>query len=490
MSAAPSIDLPLATAEAWRALGAHRLRSALTMLGIVIGIAAVVLMLALGEAMQRFVALQMLELGGDQLIVLPAEEPAAAEAGPAAARGAAAAASTRRVLTLADAQALEALPAVRAAAPLRHLLLEVVHAGGGAPATVVASSERLFRVGRWPLAAGSVFSHHDVATAQRVLVIGEQVAATRFAGREAVGQTLRVAGLPFTVIGVLRGSGRALDGTDLGQVLIAPHTALPALPGPRPGAVQAIRVAARGPAARARVEVAQALRERAVAAVSAAPIAGAAPTAGADAASPATAAAASGTFASAAAASGTAASGSAASGNAASAAATSAAATSAAGAAPSAAAAPPAPDDFRIVDLAQVAEASTGLADALATGLGVLAGVSLLVGGVGIMNIMLAGVSERLREIGIRLAIGATPAQVRTQFLAEAVLISLLGGAGGLALAAAAASAIGALGWAVVELTPLHAAAAVAFASAVGIVFGWWPAHRASRLPPVQCLRQ
>ena len=396
--------------EAFRSLGANRLRTALTMLGIVIGIASVVLMLGIGDAVRAFIDKELSVLGSNQLIVQPGEP----REGGARRRNVVEAIT----LTIDDADAIHQLPSVRAAAPTLQGQFQVLYGDDNSQSTVLGVTPAMFRVRNWVMDQGVAFSDNDVRSANRVIVIGAQIAQTQYNRRDPLGQVLRVGGRPFTVIGVLAGSGRTLDGSDLGELMVVPITAIP-VSMPRPRTVHYINVQAVSELRlkEAESDVAELLRDRHRI-----------------------------------------------TGN--------------------------APDDFRITNLASIAQTGANIAAGLAIGLGVVGAVSLLVGGIGIMNIMLVTVSERVREIGIRVAIGAKPRHVLLQFLAEAVVMCVLGGLVGVALAAAGVWGVNQSGRFTMVLSWTHVATAVAFATGVGLFFGFYPARRASRLLPIECLRQ
>ena len=398
--------------EALRSLAANRLRSALTMLGIVIGIASVVLMLGVGDAVKSFIDRELSVLGSNQLIVQ--------RGAPVKGGGRPRAAPDATMLTIDDAEAINQLPSVRAAAPTLQGVFTVQYGDDSTQSVVLGVTPEMFRVRNWVVDQGVGFSAEDVRSANRVVVIGANVAEAHYLRRDPLGQVLRVGGRPFTVIGVLAGSGRTLDGTDLGELLVVPITALP-LSMPRPRSVHYINVQAVSEARlhEAEVDVAELLRDRRR-------ITG------------------------------------------------------------------DTPDDFNITNLASIAQTGANIAAALAIGLGVIGAVSLLVGGIGIMNIMLVSVSERVREIGIRMAVGAKPRHVLTQFLAEAVVMCLLGGMVGVALAALGVWGVNRADVAglKMQLSATHVGVAVLFSTAVGLFFGFYPARRASRLLPIECLRQ
>jgi putative ABC transport system permease protein len=408
------MNLVQVLAEALRSLAANRLRTALTMLGIVIGIASVVLMLGVGDAVRAFIDRELSVLGSNQLIVQ--------RGAPTGTRG-----PPRRLssdaawLTLDDAAAIDSLPSVSAASAALQgsFTVHIGQEGGDAGSkTVLGAMPQMFRVRNWVVEQGVAFTEDDVRAANRVILIGSRLAQAHFLRRDPLGQVVRVGGRPFTVIGVLGGSGRTLDGTDLGEMLVVPVTTIPVVL-PTPRAVHYINVQAVSELrlADAEAEVAELLRDRRR-------ITG------------------------------------------------------------------DATDDFNVTNLASIAQSGANIAAALAVGLGTIGAISLLVGGIGIMNIMLVSVSERVREIGIRMAIGAQPRHVLVQFLAEATVMCVIGGLVGVALAAAAVWGVNRLDQITMQLTATHVVSAVGFATAVGLFFGWYPARRASKLLPVECLRQ
>jgi putative ABC transport system permease protein len=396
--------------EAFRSLASNRLRTALTMLGIVIGIASVVLMLGVGDAVKAFIDRELSVLGSNQLIV---QRGAPTEGGPRRRT-----VTDAPMLTLDDAIAINRLPSVRAAAATLQGNFAVLYGDDSSQSVALGTTPEMFRVRNWVVDQGVAFSEDDVRSANRVILIGSKIAEAHYLRRDPLGQVVRIGGRPFTVIGVLAGSGRTLDGTDLGELLVVPITALP-LVLPLPHAVHYINVQAVSDLRirEAEIDVAELLRDRRH-------ITG------------------------------------------------------------------DTPDDFNVTNLASIAQTGANIAAGLAIGLGVIGAVSLLVGGIGIMNIMLVSVSERVREIGIRMAIGAKPRHVLTQFLAEAVVMCLLGGLVGVALAALGVWGVNRSGTITMQLSAAHVLTAVLFSTGVGLFFGFYPARRASRLLPIECLRQ
>jgi putative ABC transport system permease protein len=398
--------------EAFRSLAANRLRTALTMLGIIIGIASVVLMLAVGDAVRLFIDKELSVLGSNQLIVRPGQPT---EGGVRRRAG------EVPTLTIDDAAAVNALPAVAAAAPVLQGFFQILYGDDNSNSTLLGTTPEIFAVRSWVMDRGVPISDNDVRSANRVIVIGERIAQDHYFRRDPLGQVLRIEGRPFTVIGVLAGTGRTLDGTDLGDMLIAPITAVPVRM-PRPGLVHYISLRAKDGIglANAEQDISELLRDRHR-------ITGNGPGEKGD--------------------------------------------------------------DFSVVNLANIAETGNAIGAGLSVGLGVVGAISLLVGGIGIMNIMLVSVSERVREIGIRMAIGAKPWHVLAQFLSEAVVMCIVGGLVGVALAWAGAVAVNSTGKFEMSLGASHVITAVGFSTAIGLFFGWYPARRAARLLPIECLR-
>ena len=395
--------------EAFRSLAANRLRTALTMLGIVIGIASVVLMLGVGDAVRAFINKELAVLGSNQLIAQP---------GTPTEGGARRRTNEAPTLTIDDALALNSLPSVRAASPTLQGYFQILYGDDNSNTVVLGVTPEMFVVRNWTVERGVALAESDVRSANRVIVIGSKVASTYYYRRDPIGQTLRVDGRPFTVIGVLAGSGRTIDGTDLGELMLVPITAIP-IRMPRPRTVHYINVQAKDETAMAAAErdIADLLRDRHR-------ITG------------------------------------------------------------------DKLDDFQITNLASIAATGETIGAGLSIGLGVVGAISLIVGGIGIMNIMLVSVSERVREIGIRMAIGAQPHHVLAQFLAEAVAMCIVGGLIGVALAALGVMAVNSTDKFSMTLSPTHILTAVLFSTGVGLFFGWYPARRASKLLPIECLRQ
>ena len=397
--------------ESLRSMAANRLRTALTMLGIVIGIASVVLLLAIGDSMQRFIGKELQMLGTNMLYVMPGGDRTA---GQRAREGKVAA------LTLDDAEALNALPSLTGAAPALQGSFKLSAGNETLNSTVSGVTPAMFAIRNWQLAHGTMFGEADIRARARLVVIGQKVADQFFYRLDPLGRYLRIENVAFQVIGVLAGEGRQIDGTDLSELVLVPITAASANLVKTPFPQNVHYVAAQGrpdvalPDAIADIE--DVLRSRHRIRLDD-------------------------------------------------------------------------PDDFRIQNLSTFAETANKISAGVALLLGLIGAISLLVGGIGIMNIMLVSVTERTREIGIRMAIGARPGDVLLQFLAEAVVICLAGGLVGIAIAAAGAALITRLADFEVYLTLSAVIVACGFSTVVGIFFGFYPARRASRLLPVDCLR-
>jgi len=399
---------------ALRALAVNKLRSALTMLGIVIGVGAVIVMIAVGAGAQARVEEQIRALGSSLLLVMP---------GSTTAGGVRLGFGSASTLTEDDVAAINReLPEALAAPALRGAA-QLIWGNTNWSTVIFGVTPEYLDVRQWPLAAGRAFEPAEMAAAAKVCLIGATVARQLFGDADPLEQSIRIKRVPFTVIGVLDVKGQSLMGTDQDDLVLVPiRTARSRVLGTASAArnrtVGTIWVKAADGVEPRRVEeqVRALLRQRHRIQ-------------------------------------------------------------------------PGADDDFSLRNLAEVMAAQEASSRVLALLLAAVASVSLLVGGIGIMNIMLVSVTERTREIGLRMAVGARTRDILGQFLVEAVTLSLIGGLAGVALGIGASVLIAELaGWRIL-ISPQAVALAVAFAFVIGVFFGFYPARKAARLNPVEALR-
>ena len=394
-----------------RALRANALRSALAMLGIVIGVAAVIAMVALGGGAHGQVVAQIRSLGANLLIVTP---------GSAREGGVRLGAGTRETLTEDDAAAIVAeVPSVRVAAPAVDGSAHLVRGNQNWSTAVVGAVPAHFEARDWQISSGSLFTAREVEDAAKIAVLGATVAERVLGRADPTGAALRINDVPFQVAGVLARKGNDATGRDQDDVVFVPlSTAKLRLLGGRRRAVDFINVEVASAEAMADAQraIEALLRQRHRLA-------------------------------------------------------------------------PDAPDDFRVRNMTTAFEAQAEATRSLALLLAAVAAVSLVAGGINVMNVMLVAVTERTREVGLRLAVGARARDVRNQFLIEATSLCLLGGLAGVVLGIGAALALAtSFGWAI-RITLEVVLLAMSFAAAGGIGSGLYPAIRASRLDPIEALR-
>jgi len=398
---------------AWDAVRSHRLRSILTMLGIVIGIASVILTVGLGQGAQDKVKDQISALGSNLLIVSPGSTTSSSGV-----RGGFGSAST---LTLQDAEAIGdgvAVPDVEAVAPVTTSNTEVDTTSTNWTTSLVGATTTWPKVRTRTVETGRFFTAKEVTEGAKVVVLGPDTAEELFSGPTSpVGQTVTVGGTQLTVIGVLASTGSSSTGTSEDDTAVTPISTAKALTGSTSSSVSTIYVEAKSDDALspAYQEInALLLNLHDVTASSA---------------------------------------------------------------------------DFSISSQDSLVETANATNKTLTVLLGGVAAISLLVGGIGVMNIMLVSVTERIREIGLRKALGATPGVIRRQFLVEASLLGFAGGVVGILIAAAGAQFLPGLIDQPVSLSVVATAAALGTALALGIGFGVYPASRAARLTPIDALR-
>jgi len=406
------MNLSSAWKIAYRSLRANRMRSLLTMLGMVIGVAAVIAMVAIGAGANERIAAQISSIGSNLLLVLP---------GSTTAGGLRSGFGSASTLTMADARAIgKELPAVRLAAPSVRSTSPVVYGNQNWSTLIQGVTPEYFEIREYRLAEGRFFTSDEVDASSKVAVVGRTVVQNLFGDESPVGAILSIKRVPSTVVGVREGKGQSLQGQDQDDIIIAPLTTVQnrLVGSAHLGSVGVIIVQAvdRESIDAAEREVVSLLRQRHRIG----------------------------------------------SGQ---------------------------EEDFSVRNLSEmleVAEASTRVMSLL---LGAIASVSLLVGGIGIMNIMLVSVTERTREIGIRLAVGAKERDILVQFLIEAVFLSVAGGAIGILLGIGGSLLISRFaGWSTL-ISPGAVLVAFSFSAAVGIFFGFYPARKASRLDPIEALR-
>jgi len=387
----------------------NKMRTLLTMLGIVIGVAAVIVMVAVGQGAQSRIEEQIGSLGTNLVVITP---------GTSQQGGVSQGAGTFNRLTVEDAEKLERESLLLSAvSPVIFSRAQVIGGVGNWRVMVNGVATDYFTIRDWTTEAGALFSEGDVRAMRKVVLLGSTVAQNLFPGGDAVGQQVQLRNVPFTVVGVLAPKGQTATGADQDDVVIVPYTtARSRLSGwARIGQILASTYSP-GDIPAAQEEIRTLMRE-----------------------------------------------------------------SHRLGDADD--------DDFTIRNQNELAEAASSTTKVMSWLLAAIASISLLVGGIGIMNIMLVSVTERTREIGIRMAVGARGSDVLTQFLVESVVISVLGGLIGLALGFGGAALLGHLtGWS--TATPPQALLiAVGFSAAVGIFFGFYPARQAAALDPIQALR-
>ena len=397
--------------EAWHAMGANRLRTFLTMLGMMIGVAAVIMMLAIGQGAQFMVEQSIASMGSNLFIVLP---------GSATSGGVRLGTGARPTLTTRDAEAMEDLPSIAAVAPVSSGSAQLVFGSNNWSTVVTGTTPSFLDVRDWQIASGYAFTDSDVRSGTRVAMLGNTVVKNLFDDEDPVGKTIRIRRSPFLVIGVLSPKGQSLDGRDQDDTVFIPvTTAQTKVFGNQfPGTVRFIMAQATSPQTMpaAEREMKQLLRQRHHLPERS-------------------------------------------------------------------------EDDFDVRNLTALANAAAQTTRVMSIMLGAIASVSLLVGGIGIMNIMLVSVTERTREIGIRVAIGARERDILTQFLLEAIMLSMVGCLVGVFLGIGGAALANALADVAIVVTASSILLAFFVATSVGVFFGFYPANKAAHLKPIDALR-
>jgi len=393
-----------------RALARNKMRSALTTLGIIIGVSAVIALVSIGQGAQFMVQNQINSFGSNLLFVMPNNQVQG---------GANIATGGGNSLTVEDVQAIaNELPGIAGASPMVNANTQGVYGNQNWLLRIQGTNEKFTRIRSWPTKQGSFFTDADVLASARVIVLGKTVADKLFPGEDPVGKTMRVGKLQFKVVGVLAGKGSTF-GNDQDDIAVVPYSTVQKKLQQRTilsiGQAMVSATSERG-ASLAETQIAELLRQRHR--IPEGEV-----------------------------------------------------------------------DDFRIQNMSDVAAASGQVLGIMTLLLASIAGISLMVGGIGIMNIMLVSVTERTREIGIRMAVGARPSYIRLQFLTESVVLSLTGGIAGMLIGGSAASAFAwYFDWPGLVST-LAVTIAFSFSTAIGVFFGYYPAHKAAALDPIEALR-
>src|SRR5262245_33173866 len=395
---------------AGRALARNKMRSALTTLGIIIGVSAVIALVSIGQGAQYLVQSQINSFGSNLLFVMP---------GNVVQSGANITTAGANSLTGDDVIAIEnELPGIAASSPMLQASRQGVYGNQNWNLRIQGTNEKFSKIRSWPTVRGSFFTDADVRSSARVIVLGKTVADKLFPGEDPVGKSMRVGNLQFNVMGVLASKGSTF-GNDQDDVAVVPYTTVQKKLMQRTilsiNQAMVSATSERG-AALAETQIAELLRQRHRIPEDE-------------------------------------------------------------------------PDDFRIQNMSDVAAASGQVLRIMTLLVAGIAGISLMVGGIGIMNIMLVSVTERTREIGIRMAVGARPSYIRLQFLTESVVLSLMGGITGMLIGGSAAAAFAwYFEWPSLVST-LAVVIAFSFSTAIGVFFGYYPAHKAAALDPIEALR-
>ena len=397
---------------ALRALVANKMRSALTMLGIIIGVSAVIAMIAVGSGAKQRIEEQIASMGSNLLLV---------DSGSSSSGGFRMGAGTAPTLTVADAKAIETeIPGVKYVAPSVRGAAQVVYGNQNWSTGITGTSPEMIDIRGWSVTSGRPFTEQELDGSAKVCVLGKTVADNLFGGIDPIGQIVRIKKIPFTVVGVLSPKGQTTWGQDQDDLIFVPlTTAQKQLFGQTfPGMVRNISVQAWGPDEMKEVEtqIAELLRQRHRIQ-------------------------------------------------------------------------PNQDDDFTVRNLTEMMSTREESANVMSLLLGAIASISLIVGGIGIMNIMLVSVTERTREIGIRMAVGAKGRDILLQFLIESLMLSLMGGLLGIGMGMLGTVILSSVTQWPTLFSPKAILLAFLFSGSVGVFFGFYPARKASLLNPIDALR-
>jgi len=406
------INIPSTLKISLRALRVNKMRSALTMLGIIIGVGAVIAMLAVGTGASEKISEQISSIGSNLIIILP---------GSTTSGGLRMGMGSQPTLTRDDAEAIQKeCSAVQDVAPVLNGAAQIVYSNQNWSTGVYGTTSSMLAIRDWPISSGRAFTEQDIRNATKVAILGQTVVENLFGSIDPVGQMIRIKKVPFMVIGVLDRKGQSPQGQDQDDTIYIPvTTAQKKIFGTSfPGMVRTIMVKARStedlPVAEK--QIIELLRQRHHLSARQ-------------------------------------------------------------------------DNDFTVRNLTQIMQVAEQSTKVMTLLLGAIASVSLLVGGIGIMNIMLVSVTERTREIGIRMAVGAKTWDIRLQFIIEALTLALIGGITGILLGVGGSKLLSMFaGWSTVVST-LSVILAFGFSGLVGIFFGFYPAYKASLLNPIDALR-
>ena len=397
---------------ALRALVANKMRSGLTMLGIIIGVGAVITMVAVGSGAKARIEEQIASMGSNLLMV---------DSGSSASGGFRLGAGTTPTLTVDDAKAIETeIPGVKYVAPSIRGAAQVVYGNQNWSTGITATAPEMIDIRGWTLSSGRPFTEQELAGAAKVCVLGKTVVDSLFGGIDPIGQIVRIKKIPFIVVGVLSPKGQTTWGQDQDDIIFVPlTTGQKQLFGQTfPGMVRSIAVQAWGPEDVKEVEtqITELLRQRHRIQ-------------------------------------------------------------------------PNQDNDFSVRNLTEVMSSAEESANVMSLLLGSIASISLIVGGIGIMNIMLVSVTERTREIGIRIAVGAKGRDILLQFLIESLVLSLMGGILGIGIGMIGTVILSSLTQWPTLFSTKAILLAFFFSGSVGVFFGFYPARKASLLNPIEALR-
>jgi putative ABC transport system permease protein len=398
--------------EAWHAMSANRLRTFLTMLGMVIGVGAVVLMMAIGEGAQQAIKRSIDSMGSNLFVVL---------SGSSSTSGSRSGSGNSSALNINDANAIGDLEDINAIAPVSTGNAQIVYAGNNWNTSIIGTTPSYFSIRGWSVDSGNLFTDADIRSASRVALVGKTVVENVFGDDvDPIGKTIRIKKSPFLIVGILESKGQSFDGRDQDDTIIVPiTTAQRKLFGNQiPGSVRMIMAQAKSEKYMNSAEDAMNdlirqrhnIRENVE-------------------------------------------------------------------------------SDFSIRNLTAMAKTASDTAKTMSMLLGAIASISLLVGGIGIMNIMLVSVTERTREIGIRMAIGAREKDILLQFLLEACVISIVGCVIGVGLGLGGAMLVKKMVGAEILISMQSIVLAFSVAASVGVFFGYYPASKAAKLHPIEALR-